>query len=90
MRTRGYELRIFSGCTSATATWPAAIKYACATHAAFADPDIDAIFCLRGGYGTPRLLDGVDFALLAANPKPFVGYSDIIRAPWRSAATPVL
>eukprot|EP01034_Spumella_vulgaris_P007897 gene7897-10057_t len=41
------------------------------------DPEIDAIFCLRGGYGTPRLLDSVDFELLAANPKPFVGYSDI-------------
>jgi muramoyltetrapeptide carboxypeptidase len=32
---------------------------------------------MRGGYGTPRLLDSIDFELLAANPKPFVGYSDI-------------
>ncbi len=46
-------------------------------HAAFANPEIDAIFCLRGGYGTPRLLDRLDFDLLRANPKPFVGYSDI-------------
>ncbi|EFQ61095.1 muramoyltetrapeptide carboxypeptidase [Pseudomonas fluorescens WH6] len=46
-------------------------------HAAFANPDIDAILCLRGGYGTPRLLEALDFDLLRANPKPFVGYSDI-------------
>lgn len=46
-------------------------------HEAFADDSIDAIFCLRGGYGSPRLLDGIDFELLRRHPKPFVGYSDI-------------
>lgn len=46
-------------------------------HAAFADPTIDAIVCLRGGYGSGRLLDRIDFDLLRRNPKPFVGYSDI-------------
>ncbi|WPO99437.1 LD-carboxypeptidase [Pseudomonas sp. HR96] len=46
-------------------------------HDAFADPEIDAIFCVRGGYGTPRLLDTLDFDLLRQHPKPFVGYSDI-------------
>ncbi|WP_296246752.1 S66 peptidase family protein [Pseudomonas sp. UBA4194] len=46
-------------------------------HDAFADPEIDAIFCVRGGYGTPRLLDTLDFDLLRQHPKPFIGYSDI-------------
>ncbi len=46
-------------------------------HAAFADSEVDAIICLRGGYGTPRLLDRIDFDLLRDNAKPFVGYSDI-------------
>jgi muramoyltetrapeptide carboxypeptidase len=46
-------------------------------HAAFADPEVDAIICLRGGYGTPRLLDRIDFELLQNNAKPFIGYSDI-------------
>ncbi|WP_178117918.1 LD-carboxypeptidase [Pseudomonas sp. R5(2019)] len=46
-------------------------------HAAFADPQVDAIICLRGGYGSMRLLDGIDFKLLRDNPKPFIGYSDI-------------
>jgi muramoyltetrapeptide carboxypeptidase len=46
-------------------------------HAAFADPDIAAVLCLRGGWGSARLLDRIDSALLRANPKLFIGYSDI-------------
>lgn len=44
---------------------------------AFSDPDIAAIFCLRGGYGTPRLLPLLDFDMIRKGPKPFIGYSDI-------------
>lgn len=43
----------------------------------FADKEIDAIVCLRGGYGATRILDKVDFDIIRANPKIFVGYSDI-------------
>ncbi len=39
--------------------------------------DVAAVFCLRGGWGSARLLDRVDTALLRANPKPLVGFSDI-------------
>ncbi len=46
-------------------------------NAMFRDPEVDAIFCTRGGYGTPRLLDKVDYAAIAADPKLLVGYSDI-------------
>lgn len=46
-------------------------------HAAFADPEVNAIICLRGGYGSTRLLDQVNYALLRDNAKIFVGYSDI-------------
>lgn len=46
-------------------------------HAAFADADVGAVFCLRGGWGSPRLLAQIDGALLRANIKPFIGYSDI-------------
>ena len=45
-------------------------------HAAFADPTIDAILCTRGGWGSAELLPHLDKALIAANPKPFLGYSD--------------
>lgn len=43
----------------------------------FADQGIDGIICLRGGYGAPKILDKVDFQLIKANPKVFMGYSDI-------------
>ncbi|MGN0778333.1 MAG: LD-carboxypeptidase [Aristaeellaceae bacterium] len=46
-------------------------------HAMFADNEVDAIICIRGGYGTMRLLNRLDYDLIARHPKIFVGYSDI-------------
>ncbi len=43
---------------------------------AFTDPDTQAIFAARGGYGCIRLLPRLDFSQIAAHPKIFVGYSD--------------
>ena len=45
-------------------------------HAAFADPSIDGILCTRGGWGSAELLPHLDVALIRANPKAFIGYSD--------------
>lgn len=41
------------------------------------DPDIKAIICARGGYGTTRILDDIDLSPLLKNPKWIVGFSDI-------------
>ena len=41
------------------------------------DPRIRAIMALRGGYGTPRLLDRIDYSAVRRDPKIVVGYSDI-------------
>jgi muramoyltetrapeptide carboxypeptidase len=41
------------------------------------DPEIDAIVCARGGYGTQRILGRLDAAAFRAARKPLVGYSDI-------------
>ena len=41
------------------------------------DPSIKAIFPIRGGYGSSRLLDSLDFSGFKANPKWIVGFSDI-------------
>jgi muramoyltetrapeptide carboxypeptidase len=46
-------------------------------HDFFRDPDVRAIFCLRGGYGVTRLLPLLDYALIRTHPKIVVGYSDI-------------
>jgi len=43
----------------------------------FRDPQVDAIICSRGGYGTPRILERLDYETIQKNPKIFVGYSDI-------------
>lgn len=44
---------------------------------AFADPTIDGVWCIRGGYGAHRLLPLLDFDIIRSNPKWFGGYSDI-------------
>jgi muramoyltetrapeptide carboxypeptidase len=46
-------------------------------HQMFGDPEVKAVFCLRGGAGATRLLDRIDYELIASNPKILVGYSDI-------------
>jgi len=43
----------------------------------FADNTIDAIVCARGGYGSLRILDLLDYDAIAKNPKIFIGFSDI-------------
>ncbi len=43
----------------------------------FGNDEIKGIFCLRGGYGSCRIMDKIDWDLLKSNPKIFVGYSDI-------------
>ena len=43
----------------------------------FAHRKVKAILCVRGGYGSARLLPLLDYHLIRANPKIFVGYSDI-------------
>ncbi len=78
MRARGHELRIFPGVYEKNDYLAGSDEVRLNDlHTAFADPEVKAIICLRGGYGTPRLLDRIDFDLLRRNPKPFVGYSDI-------------
>ena len=43
----------------------------------FADPEVDAIFCIRGGDGSSRTMEYLDYDLIRKNPKIFVGYSDV-------------
>ncbi len=43
----------------------------------FEDDSIDAIMCLKGGYGTPRIVDKIDYEMIKKNKKIFVGFSDV-------------
>jgi muramoyltetrapeptide carboxypeptidase len=80
LQDHGFKAKIFPGCNG-----PAHLDYLAATdetrladlHAAFADPEVDAVFCMRGGYGCARLLDRIDAQLIRANPKLLIGYSDV-------------
>jgi muramoyltetrapeptide carboxypeptidase len=46
-------------------------------HWAFSDKEVNAVWCIRGGYGATRVLPNVDFSIIKKNPKIFIGYSDI-------------
>jgi len=46
-------------------------------HWAFGDKSIDAVWCIRGGYGCTRLLPYLDYNIIKKNPKILIGYSDI-------------
>ena len=39
--------------------------------------EVKAIFCARGGYGTARIVDNINFSNLKNNPKWIIGYSDV-------------
>jgi len=41
------------------------------------DPNVKAIICLRGGFGTARIVDQLDFSAFVKDPKWIVGYSDV-------------
>jgi len=43
----------------------------------FTRADVDGIWCVRGGYGSIRILDLLDYDQIRKNPKVFIGYSDI-------------
>ena len=56
--------------------------------AAFRDPGIRGVFAARGGYGTQRIVDGLDLAAVRRDPRVFVGFSDLTALSgrlWRGA-----
>lgn len=46
-------------------------------HSMFEDEEVDAIWCIRGGYGTSRILHYLNYELISKHPKMLIGYSDI-------------
>jgi muramoyltetrapeptide carboxypeptidase len=44
---------------------------------AFADPEVDGVLCVRGGYGCMRMMPLVDWDAVKKNPKLLLGFSDI-------------
>jgi muramoyltetrapeptide carboxypeptidase len=57
-------------------------------NAALADPEVRAIICTRGGYGSQRIAEVIDITTARRDPKPVVGFSDVTAlqlALWRGA-----
>jgi muramoyltetrapeptide carboxypeptidase len=88
IEAQGWRARIYPGCDAAlrdAAGQPGCPDYLAASdaqrladlQAAIADPDVAAVWCLRGGYGSGRLLADLPPDLLRAHPKLIIGYSDI-------------
>ena len=75
---RGYHIRLAEGALERT-DWVAGSPELRARDlmSMFLDPDVDVIQCLRGGYGSAQIIPFLDFQLIAAHPKPFIGFSDI-------------
>lgn len=76
----GFRVKIGESCRCATskgyAAAPAQVR-AGEISAAFADPSIGGIWCVRGGSTAWELLPLLDYQLIAANPKAFIGFSDV-------------
>ncbi|MFZ2634796.1 MAG: LD-carboxypeptidase [Rectinemataceae bacterium] len=78
LRSLGFDVAVAPGCTQAYGYLAGSdAQRASDFQAAFADPETRGVVCLKGGYGTPRMLDRIDWSVVARNPKPFAGYSDI-------------
>lgn len=76
--SKGYRVKLMPGAL-AQDDWHAGSPEVRAAdlQAAFADPEVDAIQTMRGGYGSAQMIPLLDFDAIAKTPKAFVGLSDI-------------
>jgi muramoyltetrapeptide carboxypeptidase len=76
--SRGYRIKLASGALEQD-DWHAGSAEVRARdiQEAFSDPEIDAIQCMRGGYGSAQVVPLLDFDAIGGTPKAFIGMSDI-------------
>ncbi len=78
IESRGYQLYIPEGLYAIDNQFGGSDAYrAQFFNALLADNNVKVIWCARGGYGTLRMVDGINFDLLSASPKWIAGFSDI-------------
>lgn len=77
-RSHGYQVKLAPGALERD-DWHAGSPQVRARdlQGAFADAEVDAIQCMRGGYGSAQVIPLLDFDAIAETPKAFVGSSDI-------------
>jgi muramoyltetrapeptide carboxypeptidase len=75
---QGWRARIYPGCAQRCDYLAGDDNTRLADlHTALADPEVAAIHCIRGGYGSMRILDRIDAGLVRRAAKLLIGYSDI-------------
>lgn len=79
LENQGYRLKVSDNITQNKGGYMAGeeSRRAMWLNKMFADPEVDAIFCVRGGDGSNRMIMDVDLDVVRKNPKIFVGYSDV-------------
>jgi muramoyltetrapeptide carboxypeptidase len=78
LREMGFELRTAEGISERRGYLAGSdLQRSAQLHRMFLDDSVDAVMCARGGYGTLRLLAQLDYDLIRAHPKVFIGFSDI-------------
>ena len=78
LERRGYRVKVHPACFERQGRFAGADKVrAGAMMDFYQDPDVDLLLAAKGGYGSIRLLDLLDYETIKANPKPLCGSSDI-------------
>ena len=78
LERHGFEVRVAANARSSRGHRSGTIEERVADlHELFADGDVDAILCAIGGFNSNSLLEELDYELIRAHPKVFVGYSDV-------------
>lgn len=78
LKSYGYRVKVAESCSSEHEIFAGTDEQrAEELNEFFRDDDVKAILCMRGGYGSARILDLLDYGMIAAHPKALIGYSDI-------------
>lgn len=78
LKAHGYRVKIAPSATALYEHFAGTDrKRAADVNALFADDEVKAILCVRGGYGSARILDKLDYKTIAAHPKMLIGFSDV-------------
>jgi len=79
----GYRVKIGASCYASDTYFAGSAKdRADELNRFFADPDIDAIFCGRGGFGSMYMLPYLDYSSIQKSATLFVGFSDVTALQW--------
>ena len=78
LKSRGYRVKLAPSCTASYGFFAGSDESrASDVNRFFCDDEVKAILCLCGGYGSPRILDMLDYPEIARHPKPLIGFSDV-------------